>query len=214
MSQSVKVWDIAVRVFHWSLVTAFAAAWLTGEDDSQLHQYIGYFIAALVIFRVVWGIAGSHYARFRSFLFSSAETLTYLRETFADHPRQYLGHNPLGALMVFALLLSLSGTVISGLMLNGDLAAPAMLSATAPQQGAELVKTEYRDDDDDHEAAARDHEQEEGEQHEMLEEWHEFFANLTVLLIALHVVGVVVASRQHKENLVKAMLTGMKTRND
>src|SRR3990167_1741291 len=115
MAERIKVWDLAIRLFHWSLVLAFVAAYLTGEDESANHVYLGYFIGGLMVFRLVWGFVGGRYARFRAFLYSPAETLGYVRATLAGKTRNYLSHNPLGALMVFALLLALTRTVGSGL---------------------------------------------------------------------------------------------------
>src|SRR5688572_16372716 len=109
MAERIKVWDIAVRVFHWSLVGAFALAWLTAEDESALHIYAGYTVAGLIVFRLLWGFIGGRYARFKAFLYSPGETLAYIRDSWNGKSRHYLSHNPLGALMVFALLLSLTG---------------------------------------------------------------------------------------------------------
>ena len=200
MATRIKVWDLAVRVFHWSLVVLFITAYLSGEEERSWHTYVGYAIAGLLVFRLVWGFVGGRYARFKAFLYSPAETLAYIRDSWHGRSRHYLSHNPLGALMVFALLLSLSSTVVSGLMLNGDLAAPQLATASDNHRyAAPRGEQEAFDDDDD-----------ENPQHEWLEELHEFFANLTLLLIALHVLGVAMASRFHKEKLVPAMITGWK----
>lgn len=202
MATRIKVWDLAVRVFHWSLVLLFVTAYLSGEEERSWHVYVGYAIAALVLFRVVWGFVGGRYARFKAFLYSPAETLAYIRDSWHGRSRHYLSHNPLGALMVFALLLSLSGTVVSGLMLNGDLAAPQLAAVSdEPLYGA--MNAEHDDD-------VHDDEEHDNAQHEWLEDLHELGANLTLLLIVLHVLGVAMASRFHKEKLVPAMITGWK----
>ncbi len=207
MSDPIKVWDLAVRVFHWSLVVSFVLAYITGEENEALHVYLGYVIAGLIVFRFFWGFVGSRYARFSAFLYSPQETLAYVRDSRRGRPPHYLSHNPLGALMVFALLFSLSGTVITGLALNGDL--PGMASRGEPTATVSAEFHEEQEADDEHEEyeARSDGE---NSSHELWEEWHEGFVNFTLLLIALHIVGVVMASRQHKENLVRAMVTGWK----
>lgn len=211
MAERIKVWDLAIRLFHWSLVLAFVAAYLTGEDESANHVYLGYFIGGLIMFRLVWGFVGGRFARFRAFLYSPAETLGYVRATLAGKTRHYLSHNPLGALMVFALLLALTGTVVSGLALNGDL--PGVSSAASEQAEQALATGEREEADEDDEA---DDTQLTGTEsaahaaHEQWEEIHELFAHLCLILIGLHIVGVVAASRLHKEKLVPAMITGWK----
>lgn len=165
-SRSVPVWDPFVRVFHWSLVSAYAVEWATAENWDTLHERAGYFMLALLVMRVVWGLVGTRHARFSDFVYGRRTTVKYLRELGAGRPRHYLGHNPLGGWMVLALLLTLSGTVISGILMPQD----------------------------------------EG----LLEELHEALANISLLLVCVHVAGVAVSSLLHRENLVAAMLTGRK----
>lgn len=208
MSQRVKVWDIFVRVFHWSLVLAFTLAWLSSETESIVHVYAGYVVGGLLLSRVVWGFIGGRHARFRAFCYSPAETLAYIRDSLRGNPRRYLSHNPLGALMVFALLLSLSGTVVTGLVLHGDLPGAARLE-NAGENPRPAVREDDQDDRDDEPRAS-------GfvGGHEFWEEMHELFANLSLVLAGLHIAGVVVASRLHKEKLVPAMWTGWKDTHD
>jgi len=187
----IKVWDPLLRLFHWSLVIAFFAAYLTGDELQTVHLWAGYLITGLLAFRLLWGFIGPRHARFSDFLYSRAEIGTYLRDLAAGRPRRYLGHNPAGAVMVFLLLGSLILTAASGLALEQTLPEPTAQSASWFQ---------WEDDEDEHE----------GEGNEILEELHEFFANLTLLLVLLHIAGVAVSSRLHHENLVRAMITGRK----
>lgn len=213
MAERIKVWDLAVRLFHWSLVVAFVAAYLTGEDESPNHVYLGYFIGGLIGFRLIWGFVGGRYARFRAFLYSPAETLGYVRATLAGKSRHYLSHNPLGALMVFALLLSLTGTVLTGLALNGDLPGVSAAASEQSERGYANSNSEDGDDDDEHEAGDAQTSSTESAAHAAHEQWeeiHEFFAQLCLVLIGLHIVGVIAASLLHKEKLVPAMITGWK----
>jgi len=68
MSNEIRVWDPLVRIFHWGLVASFTVAYLSGEEESNVHIYAGYIVLGLIAFRVLWGFIGSHYARFGSFL--------------------------------------------------------------------------------------------------------------------------------------------------
>jgi cytochrome b len=192
-NNTVRVWDISIRIFHWSLVVTFTAAYVTGEVEGELHGNIGYIVLALLAYRLLWGLVGSRYARFSSFLFGPGETLRYLTDLLGGRAKRYLGHNPAGAVMIYLLLLSLVITVWTGLELyavegKGPLAANAVT----------LVAV----------ASANDEEGKAGE--EFWEELHEFASHISLLLIALHIAGVIVSSRLHKENLVKAMVTGRK----
>ena len=122
----VRVWDPLVRVFHWGLVAAFATAWLTADELQPVHEFAGYTVAGLVAFRLVWGLVGSRYARFAQFLKGPGETLAYLGDMTRGRERRYLGHNPAGAAMVVALLVTLSGTAFTGWLME-DEARLAML---------------------------------------------------------------------------------------
>ena len=195
-----RVWDPVVRIFHWSLVAAFTIAWLTGEEESRLHEFAGYVVIGLVLIRVVWGFVGTKYARFRDFVYRPSTVLAYARDILAGKSKRHLGHNPLGGMMVIALLLSLLAASVTGLALpdakegTGPFAAiTASTSVTAPAVISKAVA------DDDAEGAE-----------EAWKELHEFFANLSLLLVALHIAGVIVGSLVHRENLVRAMFTGRK----
>jgi cytochrome b len=196
-SATLRVWDPAVRVFHWGLVAAFATAWLTADEVQTVHEFAGYTIAGLVTFRLIWGFAGSRYARFAQFVKGPGATLAYLGSMLRGGERRYLGHNPAGAAMIVALLLTLSGTAFTGwLMAEPD--RVAMLPAL-PQ----IVAPAWADDDGDEYGEG-------GKVEDALEEIHETLANLMLVLAALHVGGVVLASVRHRENLARAMITGEK----
>ncbi|MBX3699692.1 MAG: cytochrome b/b6 domain-containing protein [Dokdonella sp.] len=117
---TVLVWDIAVRVFHWSLVIAFAGAWLLAEDGGSLHQAFGYGVVGLVAFRIAWGFAGTAHARFTDFVPSPHSLLAYLRDVMARREVRHLGHNPAGAAMILALLLLLTATGATGWLQTTD----------------------------------------------------------------------------------------------
>ena len=180
----IKVWDPVVRVFHWSLVLAFAVAYLTEEDMLRVHVAAGYTVLGLVLFRIFWGFIGTRYARFSSFFFRPAVLMGYVRDLVLMRARRYLGHNPAGGAMIVLLLLALLASTVSGLAVYAadEHAGPLALWLSGISEVWE----------------------------ERLEEWHEFAANLTVLLVAVHLLGVLIESLLHKENLVSAMFTGYK----
>jgi len=201
-----QVWDIAVRLFHWSLVGAFTVAYLTGDDESMLHVNAGYIILALILFRIVWGFIGSKHARFKDFIYSPAEILLHAKGLVSGQVKPTIGHNPLGGLMVFALLLTIVITVVSGLKIyglegHGPLAETNISYLISSANASNPVSYE-----------SEDHEGSDSE--ELWEEIHEFFANLTVLLIVFHILGVMISSKIENENLVKAMITGYKHNSD
>jgi cytochrome b len=167
---TVKVWDLFVRVFHWSLVGLFVTAYATGDEIEKVHIAAGYAIAGLLALRVVWGFVGPRHARFSTFVRPPGEVFAYLRDVALFRAPRHLGHNPAGGVMILALIIMLTGTCLTGYMMTTD-----------AFWGAKWV-----------------------------EEVHRVLANVTVGLILLHVLGVLVASFQHGENLVKAMVTGRK----
>lgn len=101
---TVRVWDPLVRVFHWSLVTGFAANALFNDPEGQLHRWIGYGLVALVLGRILWGFAGTRHARFADFPPSVSGALAQAQDMVTGRRRVHLGHSPLGALMIYNLL--------------------------------------------------------------------------------------------------------------
>jgi len=191
----VRVWDPFVRFGHWALVAAFAVAWLSGDEVMAVHVWAGYLIALWLPLRFVWGFIGPRHARFADFVRPPAEALAYLRDLALFRAPRRLGHSPAGGAMVLALMLCLAATAGTGLLVwglegNGPLAGLAAGPAVAGEEG----------DNDDGESALGG----------FIEEAHELLADLTLLLAALHVGGVALASLAHRENLPRAMWTGRK----
>jgi cytochrome b len=206
--EQTKVWDLFVRIFHWSLVSLVAISYLSGEFELGIHSYSGYAIFILVCLRIVWGFVGSRYARFKNFVYSPSNVMTYLKSILAGNPKRFLGHNPAGGLMILALLTVLGTTTLSGMKLyaieegEGPFASNMQIS---------LVSQAYADSDEaEHHSKEGKYHEEEKEGEELWEDIHEASINLLILLILLHVLGVVLTSKQHKENLVKAMISGNK----
>ncbi len=201
----VYVWDIFVRIFHWSLVSLFLISYLTGEEWMSVHSYSGYAIGVLLVLRILWGLVGSRHARFGDFLHGPGRVREYLQGLFSGRAEHFLGHNPAGGWMVVALMISLAATCWSGMEAyavegHGPLAgAEFRLISTALADGYEH---DDEDDDDEH----REH----GEKDEFWEEVHEFMVNFTLFLVFFHLLGVIASSLLHGENLLRAMINGYK----
>lgn len=102
----ILVWDAPVRVFHWLMVASFAGAYLTAESERwrMLHLTLGYTMAGLVAFRILWGLVGTRHARFASFVRGPASVMRYVGALLRGRPERHVGHNPAGALAIVALL--------------------------------------------------------------------------------------------------------------
>ncbi len=178
---TVKVWDPLVRIFHWSLVLSFFIAFFTEGDWIDVHTYAGYVAAGLIGFRIVWGIIGTHYARFSQFIKSPTTVIAYIKKMRQFDVPHYLGHNPAAGAMIIALLLSILLTAITGMSViaadgHGPLAGTIMATFASG----------------------------------WMKDIHAFFANMTMLLVVLHIGGVYFSSLLEGENLPRAMITGRK----
>lgn len=114
----VEVWDLPTRIFHWALVLLVAVAWFTGEEEGasgQIHLICGEIIAGMLVFRLVWGFVGGEHARFADFAAGPNAIARHLRDVLSPNPHRHLGHNPLGGLAVFLLLLTTGFIVVTGL---------------------------------------------------------------------------------------------------
>jgi len=171
VTQKIRVWDAPVRVFHWLLVLSFAGAYLTAESEvwRLMHVTLGYTLGGLLLFRLVWGVVGTRYARFGNFVRGPAAVLRYLQSLKGGQPEHHLGHNPAGAVAIVLLM-----------------ALGLLITATGYASYNDLGPG-------------------------WLAEVHDLAANAMLLVIAGHLVGVVTASLQHRENLVRSMVTGFKT---
>ncbi|MBF0153059.1 MAG: DUF1924 domain-containing protein [Magnetococcales bacterium] len=182
--QTVSVWDPLLRLCHWGLVLGVILAFVTEDEVMFLHVMAGYWILGLVIFRLVWGFMGPGHARFSTFVRGPRQILAYMRSILGGRPEHYLGHNPAGGGMAIAILMVLSLTVILGMAAYDSKEFSGFLWPMTFGLGIGTVK--------------------------LLTFLHEIFATLLLFLVGLHLVGVLVASLQHRENLIKSMLTGRK----
>ena len=170
MATRILVWDIPTRVFHWLLAGSFAGAFVTAESETwrDVHVLLGYTVVGLIAFRLLWGLVGTHHARFRSFAFGPSQTLAYLKSLARGAPQHYVGHNPAGSWVIYGLLALGLVSGITGYAVYNEIGG------------------------------------------EWLEELHEGAANSMLALVGVHIAGVLVSSLLHRENLVRAMLTGYK----
>ena len=116
--RQVLVWDLATRLFHWLLVLFVVVCFLTGEDEGfifAVHAYAGFAVLVLLAFRLGWGVFGSRYSRFTDFIYPWSTVWRYAVSLLRFKPEQYLGHNPLGGLMIFAMLAALMATTLTGM---------------------------------------------------------------------------------------------------
>ncbi len=180
----VLVWDIGVRLFHWALVTLVIAAVVTvkiGGNAMTYHSWCGYAILTLVLFRILWGFAGGTHARFASFVPRPYQVIAYLRTMFnRDHPTT-LGHNPMGALSVLAMLAVLLFQAVSGLFVNDDIMFEGPLYALAGKDWSDKITG-----------------------------WHKFNEKIIYLLVAAHLAAIFFYLLHKKENLIKPMISGVK----
>ena len=202
----ISVWDPLVRAGHWALVTAFTIAYLTGEEESQTnewHEWAGYAAGAIVVWRVLWGLIGPQHARFSDFVVWPRTALNYLIDLLGGRSRRYVGHSPAGGVMIIALLALMAATVVTGIVADQDGGAPkgqATITAPAQFQTGEaqtVLPVKGR----------------QGEE-SLIGEVHGTLANIMLFLLALHILGVALASFVHRENLVAAMVTGKKRPDD
>lgn len=198
----IRVWDPLIRIGHWVLVAGFATAYLTEGEPQWLHSFAGYAIAVTVAIRILWGFVGPRRARFSDFVTGPGRVLGYLRDLVMGRAERHVGHSPAGGAMTVALLFALALTALSGM---ANLAVEEVQGPLAGIVSAQSLPGWIPEsDDDDHDRGGH------GEGGEIFEEIHEFAANATLILILLHLIGVIWASRTHGENLARAMITGRK----
>ncbi len=168
--KKILVWDIPTRIGHWLLVTAFILSFLTGDSEGWrlVHVAAGYAVAGIIAFRIFWGVAGTRYARFTSFLFSPRAVFTYLGELLKGKPSHWVGHNPAGSYSIYILILLGLATTASGFAVYAEIGG------------------------------------------EWLEDVHDILSYTMLGMVAFHVLGVIVSSRAHHENLARSMFTGYK----
>jgi cytochrome b len=180
MKKIIRVWDLPVRIFHWLLVLCIAGSLISvnlGGNAIEWHAYFGYCVLTLLIFRITWGFVGSTHARFASFFPNREKIVNYLQ----GKAPKVLGHNPIGALSVFTLILVLSVQVFTGLFIDDEIAFQGPLSKYAP-----------------------------GWVVSFLSQIHEGNQVLIYSLITIHIAAIFYYKKFKGENLIKPMISGDK----
>lgn len=183
MPQPVRVWDLPTRLFHWALVAAVAGLFATAYWPGfwiVWHSRLGYAVLALVLFRLAWGFAGGRWSRFNAFIHAPGSVLDYLRGR--AHPDHLVGHNPLGAAFVFAMLAALLAQAASGLFTDDEIAFTGPLNRFV-SNATGVTATWY---------------------HKDVGQW------MLVALVVLHIGAVLYYLVGKKDNLIKPMITGDK----
>lgn len=181
---AVRVWDVPVRLFHWTLVLLLVAAVVTvkvGGNAKEWHLRCGYAILALVLFRIAWGFLGTRHARFASFVRGPGAVVAYARSIVSGRHETHAGHNPLGGWMIVLMLAALLAQATMGLFANDDIALDGPL--------VRLISKDLSD---------------------AITSWHRRGAWLIFALAGLHVGAVAFYLVALKENLVRPMVTGKK----
>lgn len=187
----VRVWDPYIRISHWLLAAAVLVNWYT-DEPRWMHVWLGYLAAALVVLRVLWGFFGPENARFTSFVTGPIETLSYIAALLRFSSKRYLGHSPAGAAMIVALLVMVGITSVTGMVnLAQDEGTGPLATVVAKLDRPARVPGQRRSP-------------------LLSKQVHETAANITLVLVVLHLCGVALASFAHRENLVRAMITGRK----
>ncbi|MBR9883236.1 MAG: hypothetical protein GYB21_06110 [Oceanospirillales bacterium] len=183
-TQTRPVWDIFIRLFHWTLAGTIVFAWWSAEQGGNwmtAHMLAGYTILSLILFRLIWGFIGTPYARFASFVKAPGHTLQYFKTAMRREEPHYTGHNPLGGWMVIALILLCTLQATSGLFATDDIFTEGPLSSWVSSGTASLMTA-----------------------------IHEANFNLLLGAIFLHLAGVIYHQRFKGEPLVQGMIHGRK----
>jgi cytochrome b len=186
--REVRVWDPALRIGHWVLAACVVVAWFF-DEPLRMHTWLGYLAAVLVALRVLWGFVGPQYARFADFVRGPRDVLAYLAGLVRLSAPHYLGHSPAGGAMILALLAMIAITTGTGM---------ANLAADRGEGPLATVIAKVERPAGQHRPRL------------LIRTIHETAANITLVLVVLHVCGVGLASFAHRENLALAMITGRK----
>lgn len=181
------VWDLPTRLFHWLLVVSLIVQYLTAnwiENAMQWHVYCGYFTLGLLVFRILWGLAGPKHARFTHFIVSPVTVFNYSKHLFSRHSEAFAGHNPLGGYVVVIMLTMLITQAVSGLFMTDDIFMEGPWYASASQATRDWMNTLHRTGFD----------------------W-------LLAIIALHIIAVIFYTAFKKQPLTSAMLHGKKRTN-
>lgn len=182
MAHKIKVWDLPIRLFHWTLLVAVVTSFLSVEvfEAIDTHVISGIVVCVLLVFRIIWGFIGSSTARFWSFVPTASKLLRYLQSSDSEK-KSMVGHSPLGALSVFAMLVSLILQAGSGLFMDDEIFTTGPLNQFASQGLIDLAI-----------------------------QVHDVNSVVLQILIAMHILAILFYLLKNKINLIGPMITGTK----
>lgn len=202
-----RTWDPLVRLTHWAVAAGVLINAVLSEEGSLAHQWVGYGVGALLLLRWIWGLIGSPEARFSAFPPSPARAMAHVREIARGEKTRYRSHNPLGALMVYALWATMAVVIGTGVAMSGlphrSTSGDERVSMAALSSGIAVS----RDDDDAPGEAGRG-----GGGENAMEEIHEVAANLLLVLAGVHLLGVAFETQRSGRGVVLRMLPGLSGR--
>lgn len=179
------VWDPLLRIFHWLLVACFLIAYLLEDQMLHLHLLAGSVVLGLLIFRLIWGVAGTKHARFSDFICSFRQLFAHLYALLHMRSSRHLGHTPTGGIMIFFLLAGLLMLTFSGVLLYSLESSSLPFSSLMAAADLDTIL--------------------------FIEALHAWVADILALSVLLHIAGVLVESILQKQNLIGAMVSGYKT---
>lgn len=183
--KEVLVWDWPIRLSHWLMVLLFTGLIVTGKlqgDYLQYHFYLGYSLSAVIIFRLIYGLYGSHHARFSQFIRGPKEVFEYFLGLLKRQPKTHMGHNPVGALMVILLLVLITLQWFAGLFTSDEVFWFGPLNQYANDHWISIMR-----------------------------DIHHTLPNILLLLVGLHTLAVLYHELCLKERLILAMIHGKKS---
>jgi cytochrome b len=181
--RGVRVWDLPTRIFHWSLVVCVAGLFITvniGGDWIQWHFRLGYAVLTLLLFRIVWGFVGGRWSRFVSFIYAPSTIVAYFKGR--GKPEHSVGHNPMGAGSVFAILVILLLQVASGLFSDDEIANQGPLYTLVSSAWVSTATWYHK----------------------------EVGSNIVIALVVLHIAAILFYFFKKKDNLITPMVSGDK----
>ena len=185
MAKQQLVWDLPVRIFHWCFVCVLVGLWYTSDHDNELieiHMKLGYTALGLILFRLIWGVFGTKHAKFVNFFPSLTQLKAYIHGLRIGKVKNYIGHNPLGSLMVIFILFAVLLQATSGLFISDDIFSAGPYNGVL---GSELEK--------------------------ILKTIHSNGFIIIGTLSTIHVLAVLYYLIVKKQNLIKPMFNGKKT---
>jgi cytochrome b len=184
MSKQHLIWDLPLRIFHWGMIIIIGCLWVTSDQDLgliELHIKFGYTALGFLIFRIIWGIVGTKHSQFKNFIPSFTTLKQYIIDSRLGKIKHYVGHNPIGSLMVILMLLLMLGQATSGLFISDDVFSAGPYNGVFSEQVEKIFKT-----------------------------IHTNAFDLLMVAALFHIIAVIYYEKVKKQALIKAMINGKK----